>query len=178
MSSISHGQPPFEWISENEILYQHMVPVDWKESQYVLKCANIKDKTTTEWLTKKLPLTLDGGKISYDWLMGEIYFQDFLVDIKNKTLLPKKDIFSINQNNQRTEISFNGEPIFNRDSNVSVVPCISHSKKNFACLIRPNKNGKNAIYIKANDIKEPLVISQDGLYTDVIAWIENTGKDN
>ena len=175
-SSLDYGWPSFEWISSNEILYQNMVPIDLSKSQYILKCANIKDNAITEWLTKQLRLTLDGGSLSYNWLTGELYFQDFLVDIKNKTLLPKNDSYSIKQDGQRTEISFNNEIICNLSDYGYVDTCVSSSKKNFACLIRFNKTGVNAIYMKTNDIKKSVVVSQKSFYTEVIGWIENSGQ--
>ena len=90
--SIGYVRPFFEWISPDEIIYQNMKPVDRNEAEYVLKCANIKDKTTTEWLTTKTRLKTGGGNMSCDWFTGQIYFQDYLLDIKNKELLPKVQI--------------------------------------------------------------------------------------
>ncbi len=177
-SSIGYVRPPFDWISNDEILYQNMIPIKLGESQYVLKCANIKNNTTTEWLTKQLPLTIGGGNLSCDWFTGEVYFQGFLVDLKNKILLPKIDSCSIKQDSYRTEINFNGKLIFNYDDYLYVDSCISHSKNNFAFFVRFNGNEQNALYIKNKDINEPAIILQDSSNTDIIAWIENTGENN
>ena len=46
--------------------------------------------------------------------------------------------------------------------------------KIFYCI----NSTQNQAYIKTYDIKEPVVISQACFYTDVIAWIENTGNKN
>lgn len=98
ISSIHPGHPPFEWVSNKNILYQNMLPQKSNETsfrhngEYVLKCIDIKTKKVEQWAKKIMPLTLDGGKINYDWFTGEIWFHDFIVDANNHTLIPPKPV--------------------------------------------------------------------------------------
>ena len=182
-SSLDYGWPSFEWISSNEILYQNMVPIDLSKSQYILKCANIKDNKTIQWLTKQLPLTtIGGGNLSCDWLTGEIYFHNFLVDIKNKTLLPITSNFLVEKTSNSAVISFDGEMLYKRSGYVDVSKCVSHSKKNFAYFVRfgsiKDGDSGSGLYVKINQLEKPILVSEPTCDTHLITWIENTGKAN
>jgi hypothetical protein len=173
--------PPFEWISPEEILYQNIITVDWKESQYVLKCANTTNITTTEWLTKTCPLTTRSGKISCDWFTKQVCYNDFIVDINNRALLPIISNYVIKRDSQTTEISFNNELLLKYNGYADVATSISSSKKNFAYFVRWGiQDGKNvALYVKTFQEKQPVLICELPSYTllpEFMTWIENTDK--
>ncbi len=88
------GTPPYDWISDTQILYRHMpVPEAYdlyaREGKYVLKCVDIRTHDISEWITKQMSLTSDGGNLKKDPFTGIIYYNySYIVDPNTKTLKP------------------------------------------------------------------------------------------
>jgi hypothetical protein len=72
ISSFSHGNPPFEWISNTQVLYQHMVTQDGFNALCAFKIVDIRTKEISERFRKQLRMELDGGYLETDPLTGRL----------------------------------------------------------------------------------------------------------
>ncbi len=182
-SSFGGGTPPFEWISAQDILYQHMIPEDVDEggfrheAQYVLKCANVKSKKVTEWVKKRLLLTLDGGNMRRNWFTGELRYHDFSIDARRRVLVPYRPCYSVKRVSGRTEIRFHEEVLYHHRGRAYAHACASHSQKHFAYFVRfDSKAGTPTVFAKTGDMKQPVVVAEVPFYTTLKTWIEDTSN--
>lgn len=183
-SSFSGGTPPYEWISNQDILYQHITPEDVDEgefrheAQYILKCANVEHKKVTEWFKKRLRLTLDGGNMHLNWLTGELQYQDFTVDTYGHSLIPYQTCYSVKRGPDSTEIRFRDQVLHQHKGHYPYAQgCISHSQEHFAYFIRfDNKDGNPTVFAKTRDMKQQVFVAEVPYYTTLVTWIEDTSN--
>lgn len=183
-SSHGGGRPPYEWVDDRRILYLHMIPADAEESEWrteadcVLKCVNVRSKTTREWARKRLRLTLGGGYMGRDWLTGELRYGDFTVDTRKRALVPYRPCYSVKRGSGRTEIRFRGQILYQQEGRryaPSAWGCVSRSQEHFAHFVRfDNGAGTPTVYAKTRDMEQPVRVAEVPFYTTLVAWIEDT----
>lgn len=178
VSSLPGGTPPFEWIGDQDILYQHMIPWEADDNnlrlhgQYVLKCVNIKSKKVTEWIRKQMPLTLDGGNLNHDWLTGELQYNDFIVDTRMRGLRPYCPCFSVKWDRSGTEISFHDDILYRQSGRRQPAQaCASRNQEHIAYSLRLDDKGNSMLYAKIKGMKEVVEVSKAGFCTPLM-WIE------
>ncbi|MHC4406281.1 MAG: hypothetical protein ACYTG0_42145 [Planctomycetota bacterium] len=182
VSSFAGGTPPFEWISAQDILYQHMIPEDVDEgrfrheAQYVLKCANVKSTTTSEWQRKRLSLTLDGGNMCRDWLTAELRYHDFTVDTRSRSLLRYHPCHSVKLSPEGKEIWFRGKLLHDHKGRHAYVRrCASRSQEHFAFFVRSDDNTDTpTVYAKTKNMRQLVKVAEVPFYTTLVSWIEDT----
>jgi hypothetical protein len=164
MSSIGRGRPPFEWIKDDEVLYQHVVPNKPNEisepahqALNIFKSVNIKTKKVMELFRKELRLTLDGGSLQANPLNGQlIHNKKWVLNLRKKTFTAKDLPF----------VLFSG-------SARCVSNCISPSGNNFAYSLRPKPRSlAEEVYAKVQGLPEPIKVAEGPSLTRAIGWIE------
>jgi hypothetical protein len=181
-SSFSSGTPPFEWSSNQDILYMHMIPEERDnnllplDGKYVLKCANAKSKNVIEWQRKRLPLTYDGGRMHSDWLTGELKYQNFTVETSTHSMLQLHPCYSVKRSQDGTEVWFRKKLLHHhKGKHISVQGCPSPSKQHFAFFVRSNDNTDiPAVHALTKDMNQPVKVAHVPFYTTLVSWIENT----
>jgi hypothetical protein len=181
-SSHAFGTPPFEWISDHQILYQDMIRNDANgpnnfhaDGLYVFKIADIETHKISECFRKKLRLTLDGGSLfaapSNGWL---IYNNAFFLDLENRMLVDKNLPFSIasDYSLHKTEIKF-GKDIIYSGSASSATGWLSTSGGNFAYLLRSSNSIESALYVFLSGYNKAVKVAEIGSGNiSLIGWIE------
>jgi hypothetical protein len=177
ISSLGWGIPPYDWISDTQILYQHMpVPELFDpcamEGTYVLKCVDVLTQEISEWVTNQMPLTLDGGYLKKDPFTGVILYHDYIVDPNTKTLSFVQLPYEIEHSasDKISEIKYGGEVIYSGYYGSARV-VLSDSEKYFAYYVRPYNEVMGTLYV---------YLSIDGTSIEVgefysvtpLAWIE------
>jgi len=182
ISSFSHGLPPFEWLSDEEILYQDMEPTpDSNESfstkaLHVFKTVNVRTKVVTELFREERTMALDGGRMVYDPASGSIvYNREWIVDLKGARLVPRNLPFTVMRDYKvrQTTVAWGADELYHGDENC-LGTWISASGRNFAYALRPLRETLVArLYAKVDGIKEPLLVAE-GSYapTSAVAWVE------
>lgn len=177
--------PPFEWISGQEILYQHMIPEDVNEgglfsthAQYVLKHVNIETKEITELIRNRLPLTIHGGYIDLNWFTGIL---SIYADPDNvvSTAPVNQPTYSIKEGPNIIKIYYQDQLIRQHKGDYwHTGSCISHSREHFAYYIRYDDIGiSTVLYAKTRDMKKPVQIAKRSYgYSELVAWIEDTAN--
>lgn len=186
ISSHAMGSPPFEWISDHQIIYQHVIPSRTQKPGYgmncvhVLKVVDIDTGTTWECLRADLRLTLDGGNLAANPLNGRIVYRDrWLVDVDKGVLTPKDGSFFVERGYQmhRTML-FDGDRVLHSGKDDLVHDLISASQKHFAYSLRPHSAAPNLLvrlYVKLDGVPDPIQVAEGPyLPTQPIAWIEDT----
>ena len=177
------GTPPLEWISNNEILYQDMLPqkgdsLSFNKGTYILKCCNIDTKKTSEWIRQEMPLRTDGGSLKLNPFTGNIeyMYNQYIVDVKKHSLIPNKPAFSVIQNYDKkpSEVYYHGKMIY---KDVCSFGCISHSSNNFAFFTRPDiKANLSVIQAVINGNEKPVQVKEVSNSTNLLCWIEDTNS--
>ena len=156
--STDYARPPVEWITNHEIIYQH-IPSETDSKQPglktgqggsgritferspVLKIVNIDTNRVSQCARQKLPLTLGGGTMRRHPLTGEIVYQDeWIVDVRRKRLTPRNDPFSVVKRHPadkdgQTVVRDKEKELF-RGKRLYLGDCISPSHKHFAYALR------------------------------------------
>ncbi len=182
------GQPPFEWVSNNEILYQNMLPSkdesrSFMYGTYILKCINIETKKTTDWIRQELRLTGDGGSLKLNPFTGNIeymvYEGRYIIDVKKHSLIPQKPDFSIvGIYDKPSEVYYKNKSIYK--GYCSPFTCISHSANNFALVT--DFNTRHPIIQAVINGNEKLIqireVPNNTIYPGehFISWIEDTSS--
>lgn len=182
ISSLAYGTPPFDWISDTQILYQHMPVPELldpfaMEGTYVLKCVDILTQEISEWTTKQMPMTLDGGSLKMDPFTGDIHFHDYIVDPNTKTLSLYEVPYKIESDvpNKISEITFNGEVIYSGYYGRTSV-ALSDSQQYFAYFVRPNNKELGTLYVYCDSDETPMKVDDFNDATP-IAWLETCEKN-
>jgi len=182
LSSRGWGSPPFEWINNNEVIYQDMVPNKPNEilepalqALNIFKSVNIKTKKVMELFCKELRLTLDGGSLQANPLNGKlIYNREYILDLEKKRLIPKTMPFAVvpGYRSKPTKI-LHGEVVLFSGGSRCVGSCVSPSKKNFAYSLRPKTRSlAEELYAKVQGLQEPIKVAEGPSWTTAIGWIE------
>ncbi|UCG56163.1 MAG: right-handed parallel beta-helix repeat-containing protein [Phycisphaerales bacterium] len=183
ISSIGWGTPPLEWVNNDEVVYQHMIPCEpnedckpYLEAQYVFKKVNVGTKQVMRLFEGRLPLTLGGGFLKCNPLNGElVYDNKWVLDIEGGALTPKDLPFSVVRDYSagQTTVSF-GEQVLYSGEQRCIDTCISADHKNFAYLLRTRPDTSEvAIYVKVKGIGEPLKVGEGSYWpTRPVGWIE------
>lgn len=158
-SSIAFGRPPLEWISNEEIVYQHMPaepngPSELHQGTYILNRVNLTTHIVTTVLQDQLPLTIDGGSLWVNPLNGELTYNDtWILDPVEGTLTSKNHPYSIGN---------------------AIEQCVSPSHLHIAYTLRPKAtHAEVTIYMRLNGRDEPLEVGRGPyLPTRPIGWIE------
>jgi hypothetical protein len=182
-SSFGCGKPAFEWISNDEILYQRIVPdepnttaVLRHDALHIFKKANVKTREIVELFRKDLPLTLDGGSLHSNCLNGDlIYNNEWVLNPEKQTLTPKELPFSTvkDYSTKETRVLFGSKVLYSGGENC-ISTCVSSSRRNFAYSLRPRRETLNVeVYAKVESVSEPLKIAEGPYYpTRPVGWIE------
>jgi hypothetical protein len=178
-SSIGLGIPPFEWINDEEIVFNDM-PLDERHDTTnalsIFKGVNIRTKVISECLRKKLPLTLDGGLLRTNPLNGKLICnKKYILDLEKKSLTPKNLPFSFmpSLHAKPTKILYGKDVLYS--GKVSCVDsCISASGKNFAYLLYRTTTLPNSLLCaKFKHKDKPVKVGEGTRWpTRPIAWIE------
>lgn len=182
ISSRGWGSPPFEWINNNEVIYQDMVPNKPNEisepalqALNIFKSVNIKTKKVMELFRKELRLTLDGGSLQANPLNGQlIYNREYIFDLERKRLVPKTMPFAVvpGYRSKPTKI-LHGEVVLFSGSARCVGSCVSPSGNNFAYSLRPKTRSlAEELYAKVQGLSEPIKVAEGPSWTTAIGWIE------
>lgn len=181
-SSRGWGRLPFEWINNNEVIYQDMVPNEPNEISIppfqalnVFKIVDIETKKISELLRRELPLTLDGGSLIANPLNGQlIYNKKYILDLRKKTFKPKDLPFSIVTNRLTKQMQvLSGTDVLYSDSARYVGGCISPSGNNFAYSLRPKTRSlAEELYAKVRGLPEPIKVAEGPSWIRAIGWIE------
>lgn len=173
--SSDFGFPPFEWISNSQILYQHMPgEEDLRNGLYVFRIIDIKTATSSECFRKTLPMAFDGGSFAVNPLNGRlIYNRKYLMDTDKKTLTDKDAPYAVMSEgeNNNTEIRLASELLYSGNTKCYET-WLSGSGKYFAYLLTPYGNPEAGAYAVFRANSKPLKIGE-GLYQNqIIGWIE------
>lgn len=182
LSSRGWGSPPFEWINNNEVIYQDMVPNKPNEisepalqALNIFESVNIKTKKVMELFRKELRLTLDGGSLQANPLTGQlIYNREYILDLEKKRLIPKTTPFAVvpGYRSKPTKI-LHGEVVLFSGGSRCVRSCLSPSGKNFAYSLRPKTRSlAEELYAKVQGLSEPIKVAEGPSWTTAIGWIE------
>jgi hypothetical protein len=182
ISSRGWGSPPFEWINNNEVIYQDMVPNKPNEisepalqALNIFKSVNIKTKNIMELFRKELRLTLDGGSLQANPLNGQlIYNREYILDLEKKRLIPKTTPFAVvrGYRTKPTKI-LHGEVVLFSGGSRCVGSCVSPSGNNFAYSLRPKTRSlAEELYAKVQGLPEPIKVAEGPSWTTAIGWIE------
>ena len=181
-SSIGVGIPPFEWIKDDEVLYQHVVPnkpneisEPARQALNIFKSVNIKTKKVMELFRKELRLTLDGGSLQANPLNGQlIHNKKWVLNLRKKTFTAKDLPFSIVTNRSTKQIQVLSErDVLYSGSARCVGCCVSASGKNFAFSLRPKTRSlEEEVYAKVQGLPEPIKVAEGPPWTRAIGWIE------
>ncbi len=178
-SSIGLGIPSFEWINDDEIVFNDMPLVEHHDTTNALsifKRVNISTKEISECLRKRLPLTLDGGLLRTNPLNGKLICnKKYILDLEKKSLAPKNLPFSVmpSLHAKPTKILFGKDVLYS--GKVSCVDsCISASGKNFAYLLhRQTVSPDSLLFAKFEHKDKPVKVGEGTHWpTRPIAWIE------
>jgi hypothetical protein len=178
LSSIGSGVPPFEWINDDEIVFNDM-PSDERDditkALSIFKRVNIRTKGISECLRKRLPLTLDGGFLRENPLTEQlIYNREYILDLEEKRLIPKTTPFVVvpGSRTKPTEI-LHGQVVLFSGGSRCVGSCVSPSGKNFAYSLRPKfRSLAEEVYAKFQGLPEPMKVAEGPSWTRAIGWIE------
>ncbi|HUS72779.1 MAG TPA: hypothetical protein VMY06_06895 [Sedimentisphaerales bacterium] len=181
-SSIGRGRPPFEWVNNNKVIYQDMVPNEPNEisrppsqALNVFKIVDVETKKISELLRREFPLTLDGGSLIANPLNGQlIYNNKWILDQRKKTFKPKDLPFSIVTNRPTKQMQvLSGRDVLYSGSARCVDCCVSPSGKNFAYSLRPKSRSlAEELYAKIQGLPEPIKVAEGPSWTRAIGWIE------
>ena len=174
--------PSFEWISAQEIIYQHMIPEDVNDgglfsthAEYVLKNVNIETGEITELVRNRLPLTLDGGYIDYNWFTGD---WSIYADPNNVFSSPVDNqlTYSIKEEPNSVEIYYQDQLIRRHKGDYwRTGSCLSHSQEHLAYyIIYDRYQISTALYAMTKDIEKPVQVTQISDGSRLVAWIEDT----
>lgn len=177
-SSIGLGVPPFEWINDDEIVFNDM-PSDERDditnALSIFKRVNIRTKGISECLRKRLPLTLDGGFLRKNPLTEQlIYDKEYILDLEKKRLIPKITPFAVvpGFHAKPTKI-LHGQIVLFSGVSSCVSNCISPSGNNFAYSLRPKPRSLDEeLYAKIQGLPEPIKVADGPSWTRAIGWIE------
>lgn len=182
LSSRGWGRLPFEWINNNEVIYQDMVPNEPNEISIppfqalnVFKIVDIETKKISELLRRELRLTLDGGSLIANPLNEQlIYNKEYILDLEKKHLIPKTMPFSVVPGfHTKPTIILQGQAVLFSGSARCVSNCISPSGNNFAYSLRPKTRSlAEEVYAKVRGLPEPIKVAEGPSWTRAIGWIE------
>jgi len=176
-SSRTYGRPPFEWLSDDEILYQHAPDDgDGVTAEHVLRIADVKAGTTREIMRPMVRMTVDGGRLDRDPVSGRIeYNREYLLDLKDKALVARDHPFSVERGTDPPIVTVRREDavVFEGDGWLAG-SCLSPSGKHFAVLIRPDIHQPQSIlYAIIAGRREPVVVSENASRSAFfLAWVE------
>ncbi len=191
ISSFSHGIPPFEWISDSQILYQHMIGQERTDGGFgsnegaprlttdalcVFKIVDIRTGEITERFRQQLRMELNGGSLGTDPLTGRLAFnRNYVLDPVQNRLIDRILPYSISSDpaQRRTEIRSAADVLYSGDA-MSLETCLSASGKYFAYALRPAGTGLAAeVYAVFNADRKPLSVAAGTFSpTRAIGWIE------
>ena len=182
-SSFAYGKPAFEWISDGEILYQHIVAdesdvnaVLKNDALHIFKKANVKTRENAELFRKELPLTLDGGSLQVDPLNGQLIYNDeWVLNPEEQTLKAKTLPFSIIRDHaaKQTQIFLEKDVLYSGNERC-VYSYISSTRGNFAYSLRPRRETLGCkLYAKIQSLSESVKVAEDS-HAPIrpVGWIE------
>jgi hypothetical protein len=183
--------PSLEWISAQDIIYQHMIPEDVNEgglfrthAEYLLKNVNIETGQITELVRNRLPLTLNGGYIDYNWFTGD---WSIYADVNNIISTPVNNqlTYSIKKKPNSVEIYYQDQLICRHKGVYSYIDsCLSHSQEHFAYYMFYKRNRisnqfsaiqvSTTLYAITKYMEKPVQVAQISDGSGLVAWIEDT----
>jgi hypothetical protein len=182
LSSRGWGRLPFEWINNNEVIYQDMVPNEPNEiseparqALNIFKSVNIKTKKVMELFRKELRLTLDGGSLQANPLNGQlIHNKKWVLNLRKKTFTATDLPLSVVPGfHTKPTIILQGQAVLFSGSARCVSNCISPSGNNFAYSLRPKTRSlEEEVYAKVQGLPEPIKVAEGPSWTRAIGWIE------
>jgi hypothetical protein len=187
ISSFSYGIPPFEWISNNQVLYQHMIAQDNAGSgsipnfiqvngMCVFKIADIRTGEISECFRKELRMEFDGGSLTVDPLTGRLILnRNYVFDYVQKQLTDINLPFAVHADfaARKTEITSAASVLYS-GAGMCMEARLSRSGSFFAYLLRPDVATLEAeIHAVFNRDGKPIkVAAGTASPTRPIGWIE------
>lgn len=179
-SSQSEGTPPYDWIDDHRILYQHVVPSPEEtgtrrdEADHVLKCVDVRNKSIDEWIRKPFYLTSDGGFMERDWFTGTLRYQDFIVDTERRVLTPWAIPSALAQEVDGKTMSFGAPGVHKRERPIFPFVSVSASEEHVAFLNWPGVEGvAPGLLAKTAAMARPVRVAEGSSCTPM-DWIEDT----
>ena len=187
ISSFSNGIPPFEWISNSQVLYQHMVSQDETGKEggrnflrldglCAFKIADIRTGDISVGFTKELRMELNGGSLETDPLTGQLilnrkYILNYIKNQLTDRIFPF-DV-SADRTGKKTEIRSSATVLYSGDA-MCLGTCLSPSGSYFAYVLRPAGSSLAAeLYAVFNGDLKPLKVAVGtSSPTHAIGWIE------
>jgi hypothetical protein len=192
ISSFSNGTPPFEWISDHQLLYQDMISEESPDRAlgfkdgvlsfgkldglFVFKTVDIRTGEITEHFRKRLTMQHNGGSLQTDPLTGRLIFnQNYVLDYQKNELIDRNLPFAVLSDpaQGRIEVKSAGEVIYSGMA-ICMVSRRSASGRYFAYLLSfGNNSGPSELYAIFESGINPIKVAE-GPYepTRPIGWIE------
>jgi hypothetical protein len=184
-SSLGNGIPPFEWISNSQVLYQHIIAQESsKESEWslrplnglcVFKIVDIKTGNISECFRKEIRLELEGGTLKADPLTNRLIFnRNFILDYIQNQIVDKNLPFSVSSYfSRKTEIKSASEVLYSGNLICSTT-CLSKSGVNFSYLLASGGlSVQSEIYAVFNGSRKPVKVAEGiNQMSHPIGWIE------
>jgi hypothetical protein len=176
ISSDLNAFPPFEWINNNQVLYQHMVDAGWIDALCAFKIVDIRTKEISERFRKQLRMELGGGQLATDPLTGRLilnrkYVLDYSRNQLTDRILPFTAVTDLRQ--EKTEIKSVNGTLYS-GSAMCLGTCMSASGSSFAYALTPSYGASSAeVYaVFGGDLKPLKVAEGYSSVTRPIGWIQ------
>jgi hypothetical protein len=192
ISSFAGGAPPFDWISNHQVLYQDMIYQDQAggaaglqtempslfrlNGLHVFKTVDIGTGVISEHFRKQLRMALDGGSLEAEPLTGRLIFnRNYVLDHEKDELIDRNLPFSVFSDSAqgRIEIRSSSDVLYSGKA-ICMVTRLSASRKYFAYLLSPEGNmGPSELFAVFDARLQPVKVVE-GPYspTQPIGWIE------
>jgi hypothetical protein len=187
ISSFSNGIPPFEWISNSQVLYQHMIAQDetGKDSALnpfrldgpcVFKIADIRTGEISECFRKEFRMELNGGSLETDPLTGQLVFnRNYVLDYIQKQITDRILPFNVSADpsGRKTEIRSAASVLYSGNA-MCLGTRLSRSGSYFAFMLRPAGSSlADEVYAVFSGDLKPLKVAEGTFSpTHPICWIE------
>jgi hypothetical protein len=176
ISSFSHGFPPFEWISNSQVLYQHMVSQDGVNALCAFKTVDIRTKEISERFRKQVRMELNGGYLETDPLTGHLILnRKYVLDYTQNQIIDRILPFTVGSDplQKGTEIK-SADGVLYSGSAMCIGTWMSASGTSFAYVLTPSYGAPSAeVYaLFGRDIKPLRVAEGYSSFTHPIGWIQ------
>lgn len=178
ISSFLHGFPPFEWISNSQVLYQNMVSQDGVNALCAFKIVDIRTKEISEQFQKKVRMELNGGYLETDPLTGQMILnRKYVLDYSRNQIIDRILPFTVVTDplQKGTEIRSANDVLYS-GSDMCIGTLLSTSGSSFAYVLTPQYGASSAkVYAFFGRDLKPLslpVAQGYSAFTHPIGWIQ------
>ncbi len=186
ISSFAYGTPPFEWTSNTQLLYQHMVSDDNTSKEgiqtafrldgiCVLKIVDIAIGRISECFRKRLRMELNGGSLEMNPLTGRVVLnRKYVVDSLQKQLIDHLFPFIVDSDvsKNNTEVRL-GRDLLYSGSAMCLGTCLSRSGKSLAYALRSSGPGTaDELFAVFDPNSRPVKVASGTFLPYPIGWID------